>query len=1611
MLSQKRQCVVQQETKKRHKTIQYDNESQVQNLVSELEENDDCSSSDDDVVDNHVELSYMDEPEYGLTDNEDSGKEETGSESDDDYKVLRSTEVQIATNQDGVFSFKRGDIGMQHILQYRIRPSLDEMDYDTNEAFEFQLHEIDYQHSWKKTFIRIYGVTRKGYSVVANIYDFEPYFVIRWPYDVTDIVKMDAFITTLDDALRKKHNFPGVRRYSIQEGIDTRCYMESYSTYMTLYMKDPSFVGKARRIIEDDDWEYADTINETYESDIDYVLRYMCDMDFTGECTLCVPAGAYRIRSLKQSTSTTDLEIDIPDYRELKMAKDQIDVSAKSIFSFDAEMKAEKGFPDPQKDPIIKIAARIRMLGNSESIKHVCLSVGSSNSIRDRHPGADVLCYECEVDMMLAFKFLFLVADPDIVTGYNIIDFDLSYFLERMEVLKHLDPRASKFAYLGRLIKRRTVVKESRYSDKAHGVLHGKEINVEGRVQFDMLKIMQKEFKLTSNTLNNVSKKFLGNQKEDMSYELIPEKDKTQKGRTELNSYCLHDAILPDLLMDKLRSLLKYIQKARVPGITIQSLLRRGLGFQGKSSVYRKFQRQTPRVFVYVRTEAQRKQDMNNESYGGAYVETPKKGYHTDPTDTLDFSALYPSIILAWNMCCTTRISVDYAMKRDWIRADLHGDGSDGDYFQIPNFKDDEKIELLKKLFKNRECLSNLYSNTDTCFVTTKHRVGIIPLILKEFLDKRKEVKREKMKHGECKDRLREYAADMVKDKEELILMLDTYRRHLTDIQELLKEKPSDSLKLEREVSRLSWKIEELSSRVNDTIDTRRQAAAEALSQAEIEEFLEILSDLFQLEIKLSANSIYGLFGAKTSFLYCRDIAAGVTSMGRYMIILTKLEVEREFCKANGYAIDAEVIYGDSVTADTPVLVQQNNHTQLLCIEDLPTDKHGWRQGINGKEHANPSPGLLILSDHGFIPVKELIRHKVCKPLKLVATHSGVVTVTQDHSLLRKNGETVKPTELQIDDELLTTGSTPNITATQTCGYEEGLFWLWGLFFTSGTCTFHDSVCNSWSITAEATTLTEAKLILENHYPLLHFILYESKLSLYLPECELQETGFFCGFWPKAPSRNYAYAWMHDWSQLFFRKHNKKVPDMVLHAPKDRQKCFLKACLQKKEIQVFGQIGAAGIQLLMQNVGHHVEVRVHMESKEPTYTLKICKNRRTSHVTGLYDVKQWYNEDSDKVYDIKTEDHHFAAGVGNLVVHNTDSIFVKMVGFSMEEARVMGMKMSEFAGKLWPAPHKLEAEKIYNPLLLVKKKKYAGYKYLMDPETGGLQDPKVDSSGLETVRRDSCKLASEVLETTLHLLLKATDGLGLERGITFIQEQVSILLRGDVNFYKLIISKQLRRDNYTNPTIHSVLAAKLGKRSGSRIPYLIVKKHKNAKMYECGEDPDIAFKTNAPIDFEKYMKKQIMEPIIRLFAPILVPNMDMDIKSHVKSIRQAVIRRIFVGDHMKIRKITFNLSENSMFIVIPQCKFCKRTLAKEESEYCNNCKKTRGEALSLQLRGDLERLSFETMCQWRECQSCMNVKVATHIVCDQGDCENYWKRRKTANDIAEISNKLQALDW
>lgn len=280
------------------------------------------------------------------------------------------------------------------------------------------------------------------------------------------------------------------------------------------------------------------------------------------------------------------------------------------------------------------------------------------------------------------------------MTGYNINNFDIPYLIDRA---KHL--KVKNFEYLGRIKNLRSVVKEQVLQSKQMGRRENKYVNFEGRVPFDLLFVLLRDYKLRSYTLNSVSYHFLQEQKEDVHHSIITDlQNGDDQSRRRLAMYCLKDAYLPLRLLNKLMCIVNYMEMARVTGVTLESLLTRGQQIKVMSQLLRKCR---TKGFVIPSYHTQGGEDQ----YEGATVIEPKRGYYANPITTLDFASLYPSIMMAHNLCYTT----------------LYKTGS--------------KVHVEEKDLER--------TPTKDVFVKSSVRKGILPEILESLLAARKKAKNE----------------------------------------------------------------------------------------------------------------------------------------------------------------------------------------------------------------------------------------------------------------------------------------------------------------------------------------------------------------------------------------------------------------------------------------------------------------------------------------------------------------------------------------------------------------------------------------------------------------------------------------------------------------------------------------------------------------------------------------------------------------------------------------------------------------------------------------------------------------------------------------------------
>lgn len=124
--------------------------------------------------------------------------------------------------------------------------------------------------------------------------------------------------------------------------------------------------------------------------------------------------------------------------------------------------------------------------------------------------------------------------------------------------------------------------------------------------------------------------------------------------------------------------------------------------------------------------------------------------------------------------------------------------------------------------------------------------------------------------------------------------------------------------------------------------------------------------------------------------------------------------------------INIQVVYGDSVTGDTPLLLKKNGLIYIESIESIfDISKKEEYPGFKmfdktiRLEKEFSTTDYQVWTDLGWVNIKKVIRHRCNKKIFRVLTHSGCVDVTEDHSLIRFNLDPIKPGDLKVGDSLL----------------------------------------------------------------------------------------------------------------------------------------------------------------------------------------------------------------------------------------------------------------------------------------------------------------------------------------------------------------------------------------------------------------------------------------------------------------------------------------------------------------------------------------------------------------------------------------------------------------
>ena len=1294
--------------------------------------------------------------------------------------------------------------------------------------------------------IYAFGITDKDESICVEINEFTPYFYVKIPdylqkswndfkteqvkiyiknklYKFKDSLIKVSVVQKKDlDGFTNEENFNFLKIIVKNEKVFTKCK----------YILCP---GKGRPNVVIPNISSRDIKFKLYEANIEPFIRFchIQNIKLSGWCEI------EKYTNEDNSRCQIDIACKWKNINPIDITK-----PAKIyLLSFDIESYSERGFnaqknifPDPEleNDIITQIGSTLHIYGTNVKAEY-CFTINSkSDKYVENQDG--IVTVVCETEKELLEKWIKFIRklDPDIITGYNINNFDWDYIYKRCKLLNI----ELELQYLTRLYDYPAKFVTEKLVTSAYGENIFKYMNSPGILNSDLYTIIKREKKLPSYKLDYVATEYIGDQKDPMTaLDLFNMSQGTAKEIATIIHYCVKDCTLVIDLILKLCIITNNIAMANVTWVPIEYIESKGQQIKVHSQLV--YEARLNDYLVPTIPYKDASELENEEKFTGATVQEAEPGAHFEQISGLDFASLYPSIMIANNYSYETIVkgpkydNIDEIEYKDIIWKEDEG-------------TEEERIEKVR-------------------FVQNKK--GILPIMLEKLWTERKAIKKE------------------------------------------MKNVKAQLKKVETNEEKTSLNMQ-----------------------------YNVL-DGFQLAMKVSMNSIYGFTGANLGRLPEKRIAAATTAEGRRMIQACKEYVESNY--------DCKVVYGDSVADYTPIFINTNNKLKILKIKELEnlTNKTWQYCEESNKEFIDVSnESIFTWTENKWTHLKMIIRHKLheSKSMIRVLTHTGLVDVTDDHSLLKEDKTEISPKNIKIGDKLLHFKNPDNIVNSYNITIEEAK--IYGFFFGDGSCGYYN--CKSGK--KASWDLNNKDINLLNYYKELCDIVYpeyEWKILDTIKSSNVYKLTF--------TSKMYGskIKFINDYRKNCYSEKNKIIPEFILNSTIEIKEAFLEGLYDADgdkdksgyiRIDQKSQISACHIKWLFESLGFKTSINTRKD-KENIFRITATLNEQRKVNNEIKKLQKINYE--GYVYDLTTENHHFAAGIGNIIVHNTDSIYVKFfTEYSGQEHMNEVFKLSEIAAegctKLFNKPVEMEFEKVMWPFILFSKKRYACVVW-----TNEYKHDYIDYKGIQVVRRDNCPYVKDKSVKIFEKILLDRD---IPQSIEMGREYSKNLLDGKVSIKDLVISKSLKgygsyefdkqllcvecdkrwyneidgkkkyaiqyyKEYNANKDLeynlnkfmekkhycftckeeteyktnkanipHVALARKMKERDpyncpqvGERVPY-VFKKVNNSKalQYQRVEDPTYLTQNCIPIDFEYYFEHQFKSAIETIFYPILKDDME-----------------------------------------------------------------------------------------------------------------------------------------
>jgi DNA polymerase delta subunit 1 len=530
--------------------------------------------------------------------------------------------------------------------------------------------------------VKLYGVCEDGTSTCLDVYGHYPAFRLQVTRGTPSRQCMERIRNYMEETLSRGGATPNIcntRTRNVVSGNMLRAfsafpYTPHPSTFYEYRLSKPYHVRQlsehfVKIPIMQDDRSEGGILGIIPHSGEDSLTQYMVDTGISG-------FGWVSVVEVEDSCDEERFDAEsctcnfVGDCKKSSAIANQDDVDSIAplrVMAIDIECIKDEGMPTPERNPVIIIGVIVCVaiggVVDASTVKNLIFTWSPPNSggvstINGAHYVASAID---ETEMFVAFGAFLSTYDPDIYVGHNIIGFDIPYIVTRASVLG-----VQEVMFMGRRRERkwmapREIVKVRKNGDTRKTL----RADTPGRIQLDTLPFIQNLKKESSYRLGALAQKYLGEGKDDVGYQMIgPMWRQSPETRARLCMYCLKDSQLSlGLAMCKdFEMILSVIELSRGTRVRASQLLRSGNQEKVKTLVLNEaktphFDSENLPVFFPYETPKPRSKD---DKFQGATVINPKRGARdkNHPVAVGDFSSLYPSIMLAHNLCYSTMINV-----------------------------------------------------------------------------------------------------------------------------------------------------------------------------------------------------------------------------------------------------------------------------------------------------------------------------------------------------------------------------------------------------------------------------------------------------------------------------------------------------------------------------------------------------------------------------------------------------------------------------------------------------------------------------------------------------------------------------------------------------------------------------------------------------------------------------------------------------------------------------------------------------------------------------------------------------------------------------------------